>query len=410
MDIGTAKLPAEERRDIPHHLLDLLDVTRAGHRRASSRRWARAVDRRLPRAGWRRCWSAARRSTPARSLDRFEFPGTDPAVRAPARGRARRASVRRRCTSGCASVDPEAAAQILPSNGRRVVRALEVIELTGRPFSASLPGAARPDATVQVGVGIPRPVLDERIEQRVRRMWDAGLVDEVRRLAGAGPARGPDGEPGARLPAGAGLPRRGVHRGGGLREPPSPAPAGSPAGRTRGSARTRGSPGVDWTTRTARDRAGGAPAAAAWTAERRAGGSTGTSLGLGRHMSSPSSYTVTRTMTAWPRTGRARASTRSSRLPPVDPLVALGGRSTRTWQRAYGGPASGAGLGLRLVRQPQGRGRADGDHRRRRTRGSTVALHFVKPFKSRAPRRSRSTPDGGTAPTVTWTMTGSAHR
>mgnify|MGYP006179441499 CR=1 FL=1 len=72
-------------------------------------------------------------------------------------------------------------------NGRRVVRALEVIEITGRPFTARLPGHEYfyPDA-VQVGVDIPRPVLDERIELRVQRMWDAGLVQEVRTLAGRG--------------------------------------------------------------------------------------------------------------------------------------------------------------------------------------------------------------------------------
>jgi tRNA dimethylallyltransferase len=80
-----------------------------------------------------------------------------------------------------------AAAAILPSNGRRVVRALEVVEITGRPFSATLPRREYVDpATVQVGIDCPRPVLDERIEERVRRMWDAGLVEEVRTLEQCG--------------------------------------------------------------------------------------------------------------------------------------------------------------------------------------------------------------------------------
>jgi tRNA dimethylallyltransferase len=84
-------------------------------------------------------------------------------------------------------VDPAAAAAILPSNGRRVVRALEVVEITGRPFTASLPepgGYAVP--AVQLGLALDRPVLDERIATRVDRMWQGGLVDEVRRLAGEG--------------------------------------------------------------------------------------------------------------------------------------------------------------------------------------------------------------------------------
>jgi tRNA dimethylallyltransferase len=84
-------------------------------------------------------------------------------------------------------VDPAAAERILPSNGRRVVRALEVVEITGRPFSATLPELRYHDpVTVQVGVDIPRDVLDERIAVRVQRMWDAGFVEEVRDLVGRG--------------------------------------------------------------------------------------------------------------------------------------------------------------------------------------------------------------------------------
>jgi tRNA dimethylallyltransferase len=119
-------------------------------------------------------------------LDRFDFPGTDPEVRA--RWEAELTDrgpqeLHRRL----AEVDREAAARIEPGNGRRVVRALEVIEITGRPFNASLPVPTYlHERTVQVGIRIPRPVLDERIEQRVQRMWEAGLVEEVRRLAAAG--------------------------------------------------------------------------------------------------------------------------------------------------------------------------------------------------------------------------------
>jgi tRNA dimethylallyltransferase len=87
-----------------------------------------------------------------------------------------------------AEVDPEAAARILPDNGRRIVRALEVVQLTGRSFTASLPRLEYVDPlTVQVGVAIDRPALDERIAARVRRMYDDGLVDEVARLGPLGP-------------------------------------------------------------------------------------------------------------------------------------------------------------------------------------------------------------------------------
>jgi tRNA dimethylallyltransferase len=119
-------------------------------------------------------------------LDRFEFPGTDPALRARlerdlavvgARG------LHERLTN----VDPGAAAAILPTNGRRIVRALEVVELTGRPFSATLPNRTYLyDRVVQLGLDVPRDVLDRRIEERVDRMWRAGLVDEVRTLEEGG--------------------------------------------------------------------------------------------------------------------------------------------------------------------------------------------------------------------------------
>jgi tRNA dimethylallyltransferase len=185
MDIGTAKLPVADRRGIPHHLLDLLDV-REPATVAAFQPLARAVA-----ADCR-----ARDVTPVlvggsalytrAVLDRFEFPGTDPGLRASLEAELAEAGgavLHERL----ARVDPEAAAKIEPANSRRVVRALEVVVLTGRPFAASLPAPTYHDpGTVQVGVRIPRPVLDERIEARVRAMWDAGLVEEVRRLVGAG--------------------------------------------------------------------------------------------------------------------------------------------------------------------------------------------------------------------------------
>jgi tRNA dimethylallyltransferase len=185
MDIGTAKLPPEQRRRIPHHLLDLLDVHEAATV-AEFQTLARAVvgdcrNRRVTPilVGGSALYTRA-------VVDRFEFPGTDPALRAELEGELADlggAALHARLTD----LDPVAAARIEPGNSRRVVRALEVVALTGRPFAASLPEPAYFfEGTVQVGVRIPRPVLDERIERRVREMWDAGLVEEVRRLAQAG--------------------------------------------------------------------------------------------------------------------------------------------------------------------------------------------------------------------------------
>jgi tRNA dimethylallyltransferase len=185
MDIGTAKLPVGERRGLPHHLLDLLDVSEPATV-AQFQALARAVVADCRDRGAVPVLVGGSALYTRAVLDRFEFPGTEPEVRARLEAEldaVGSGELHRRL----AGVDPEAAARIVPANGRRVVRALEVVEITGRPFSASLPDPTYvQEPTVQVGVRIPRPVLDERIELRVRRMWDAGLVEEVRRLAGAG--------------------------------------------------------------------------------------------------------------------------------------------------------------------------------------------------------------------------------
>lgn len=189
MDIGTAKLPPGERRGIPHHLLDTLTVTEAATV-AEFQRWARDVIERL----------RARRTTPVlvggsalytrAVLDRFEFPGTSPEVRA--RWEAELEAVGPAALHArLAERDPEAAAQILPENGRRTVRALEVIELTGDKFSASLPVLEYADPrTVQIGVDIDRATLDQRIAERVDAMFAGGFVDEVLHLLDHGLADG----------------------------------------------------------------------------------------------------------------------------------------------------------------------------------------------------------------------------
>ena len=185
MDIGTAKLTVAERRGVPHHLLDVLDV-RDPATVAEFQALARAVVEGCRSRGVTPVLVGGSALYTRAVLDRFEFPGTDPAVRADLE--AELADVGAGALhSRLRELDPEAAERILPTNSRRVVRALEVIGLTGRPFAASLPELAYfYDDAVQVGVRIPRPVLDERIELRVQGMWQAGFVDEVRRLADAG--------------------------------------------------------------------------------------------------------------------------------------------------------------------------------------------------------------------------------
>jgi tRNA dimethylallyltransferase len=117
-------------------------------------------------------------------LGDLAFPGTDPALRARLE-REQEEHGAAALHARLAARDPDAAATISASNLRRVVRALEVVELTGQPFRMSMASYAAVDA-VQVGLTAPRPVLDERIERRVTRMWERGFIEEVRRLAGAG--------------------------------------------------------------------------------------------------------------------------------------------------------------------------------------------------------------------------------
>ncbi|MFI7010742.1 tRNA (adenosine(37)-N6)-dimethylallyltransferase MiaA [Streptomyces sp. NPDC050145] len=184
MDIGTAKLTPEEREGVPHHLLDIWDVTVTASV-AEYQKLARAeIDRLLAEGRWPVLVGGSGLYVRG-AIDKMEFPGTDPEVRArleeelalrgPGALHAR-----------LAAADPEAGAAILPSNGRRIVRALEVIEITGKPFTANLPGHDSVYDTVQIGVDVARPELDERIATRVDRMWEAGLVDEVRTLADQG--------------------------------------------------------------------------------------------------------------------------------------------------------------------------------------------------------------------------------
>ncbi|WP_028814197.1 tRNA (adenosine(37)-N6)-dimethylallyltransferase MiaA [Streptomyces flavidovirens] len=184
MDIGTAKLTPGERGGIPHHLLDIWDVTEAASV-AEYQRLARAQIDRLLAEGRTPVLVGGSGLYVRGAIDALEFPGTDPAVRARLEEELelRGPGV---LHARLAAADPDAGRAILPSNGRRIVRALEVIEITGKPFTANLPGPDSVYDTVQIGVDVARPELDERITVRVDRMWEAGLVDEVRTLEAQG--------------------------------------------------------------------------------------------------------------------------------------------------------------------------------------------------------------------------------
>ena len=181
MDVGTAKLPVEERRGIRHHLLDLMPV-REPASVAEFQRLARATIAEIRGRGQVPVLVGGSALYVRAVVDHFDFPGTDEGVRA--RLEAELAQLGAAAMHArLAESDPQAAAGILPENGRRIVRALEVIELTGEPFSATLPRLEYVDpATVQVGVDIDRPTLDARIEQRVEEMFAAGFVEEVEAL------------------------------------------------------------------------------------------------------------------------------------------------------------------------------------------------------------------------------------
>lgn len=181
MDIGTAKIPLVERRGIPHHLFDVLDVSEeasVAHYQTQARAIIDDIESRgaiaiLVGGSGLYVWSV---------LFDFEFPGTDPIVREQLE--------RRLETEGTEALaaelrakDPEAFDGIDVRNGRRLVRALEVIEITGKPFGAGLGAEKRPwREHIMVGLQVPRDELTARLDARARAMFDNGLVDEVRRL------------------------------------------------------------------------------------------------------------------------------------------------------------------------------------------------------------------------------------
>lgn len=184
MDIGTAKLTVAEQAGIPHHLLGIWPVAETASV-SEYQRLAREAIAAVHAAGKVPVLVGGSGLYVRAAIDRLEFPGTDAGLRAALEAELARAGPAALHTR-LAAADPRAAAAILPSNGRRIVRALEVIELSGRPFSATLPQYESVYETVQIGIELPRAELDQRVADRVTRMWQLGLVDEVRALERAG--------------------------------------------------------------------------------------------------------------------------------------------------------------------------------------------------------------------------------
>lgn len=178
MDIGTAKVTVAERRGVPHHLLDTMDVSQEASV-SDFQAQCRAVIADIHARGKRAVMVGGSGLYVRAALDVLEFPGTNPALR-------------KRLEDACATsglgalrerlraVDPESAARV--SDARRVIRALEVFELTGRPFSSYMPSREYFQPAVQIGLDVDRDRLKQRLADRVHRMVDAGLLEEVRRL------------------------------------------------------------------------------------------------------------------------------------------------------------------------------------------------------------------------------------
>lgn len=181
MDIGTAKVPVNDRRGIPHHLLDVLEPSQE----ASVARYqadARAAIEAIERRGARPILVGGSGLYVSSVIQDFRFPGTDPDVRSRLEAELEvlgPGELHRRLHE----LDPAAAASIGPHNGRRLVRALEVIELTGEEFGSGLPETGAPwRECIVLGLRVPREQLVPRLDARARRMWADGLLDEVRGL------------------------------------------------------------------------------------------------------------------------------------------------------------------------------------------------------------------------------------
>ncbi|MCD4850213.1 tRNA (adenosine(37)-N6)-dimethylallyltransferase MiaA [Arthrobacter sp. AK01] len=182
MDIGTAKITVAERKGVPHHLLDTMDVTQEASV-AGFQEECRAAIEDIHSRGKRAIVVGGSGLYVRAALDVLEFPGTDPMIR---RALEEECEVRGLAPlrARLEDVDPVSAARL--GDARRVIRALEVHQFTGRPFSSFMPQREYFQPALQIGLAVDRDVLRERLATRVHRMVEAGLLDEVERLDAAG--------------------------------------------------------------------------------------------------------------------------------------------------------------------------------------------------------------------------------
>jgi tRNA dimethylallyltransferase len=182
MDIGTAKITPAERHGVPHHLLDTLDVTQEASV-SDFQQQAREVISDIHARGKRAILAGGSGLYVRAALDVLEFPGTDPDLRRELEAELEEAG-QEALLSRLREVDPVSAGRV--NDARRIIRALEVYQLTGRPFSSFMPQREYVQPAVQIGLRVDREVLRDRLALRVHGMVDKGLLEEVRRLDAAG--------------------------------------------------------------------------------------------------------------------------------------------------------------------------------------------------------------------------------
>lgn len=182
MDIGTAKITLAERKGVPHHLLDILDVTEEASV-SDFQQQARSIVNDIHARGKRAILAGGSGLYVRAALDVLEFPGTDPVLRRQLEAELDEAG-QDVLLARLREVDPVSAGRV--SDSRRIIRALEVHMLTGRPFSSFMPQREYFQPAVQIGLAVDRDVLRERLALRVHTMVDQGLLAEVRRLDTAG--------------------------------------------------------------------------------------------------------------------------------------------------------------------------------------------------------------------------------
>ncbi|GAC1375873.1 MAG: tRNA (adenosine(37)-N6)-dimethylallyltransferase MiaA [Pseudarthrobacter sp.] len=182
MDIGTAKITLAERRGVPHHLLDTLDVTQEASV-SDFQRQAREIISSIHNRGKRAILAGGSGLYVRAALDVLEFPGTDPGLRRQLEAELEE-SGQEALLAKLREVDPVSAGRV--SDARRIIRALEVYQLTGRPFSSFMPQREYFRPAVQIGLAVDREALRERLGLRVHKMVDDGLLAEVSRLDAAG--------------------------------------------------------------------------------------------------------------------------------------------------------------------------------------------------------------------------------